>query len=144
VYRCFEHPRQLTASQRLWQVSGEILLDHARVEDQRTRPPGEVLLAHATGPQPFEEGSRELGTAVERHSFGRETQRGLNVRLEHWLYKIPRRLRSIFRRARVEQELDEELLVSAPALLTLVAVASCIAPAWRAAGVDPVHALRSE
>lgn len=31
------------------------------------------------------------------------------MRLEHWLYTIPLRVRSIFRRARVEQELDEEL-----------------------------------
>jgi hypothetical protein len=31
------------------------------------------------------------------------------MRLEHWLYTIPLRLRSMFRRAQVEQELDEEL-----------------------------------
>src|SRR5947209_4875638 len=31
------------------------------------------------------------------------------MRLEHWLYTIPLRLRSIFRRAQVEQQLDEEL-----------------------------------
>ncbi len=31
------------------------------------------------------------------------------MRLEHWLYTIPLRLRSIFWRAQVEQELDEEL-----------------------------------
>ena len=31
------------------------------------------------------------------------------MRLEHWLYAIPLRLRSLFRRSRVEQELDEEL-----------------------------------
>ena len=31
------------------------------------------------------------------------------MRLEHWFFTIPLRLRSIFRRARVEQELDEEL-----------------------------------
>jgi predicted permease len=31
------------------------------------------------------------------------------VRLEHWFYTIPLRMRSIFRRAQVEQELDEEL-----------------------------------
>jgi hypothetical protein len=28
---------------------------------------------------------------------------------EHWVYTIPLRLRSVFRRAEVEQELDEEL-----------------------------------
>jgi predicted permease len=31
------------------------------------------------------------------------------MRLEHWLYTIPLRLRSLFRRARIEDELDEEL-----------------------------------
>src|SRR5229473_1350867 len=31
------------------------------------------------------------------------------MRLEHWLYTLPLRVRSIFRRAQVEQELDEEL-----------------------------------
>jgi predicted permease len=31
------------------------------------------------------------------------------MRLEHWLYTIPLRLRSILRRAQLEQELDEEL-----------------------------------
>jgi hypothetical protein len=31
------------------------------------------------------------------------------VRLEHLLYTIPLKLRSLFRRQRVEQELDEEL-----------------------------------
>ena len=31
------------------------------------------------------------------------------MRIEHWLYSLPLRLRSLFRRARVEQDLDEEL-----------------------------------
>jgi hypothetical protein len=31
------------------------------------------------------------------------------MRLEHWLYTIPLRLRSIFRRTQIEEELDEEL-----------------------------------
>lgn len=31
------------------------------------------------------------------------------MRLEHWFYTIPLRVRSIFRRSKVEQELDEEL-----------------------------------
>src|SRR5437879_13282249 len=31
------------------------------------------------------------------------------MRPQHWLYTIPLRLRSLFRRPRVEQELDEEL-----------------------------------
>src|ERR1700693_580852 len=31
------------------------------------------------------------------------------MRIEHWLYALPLRLRSLFRRRQVEQELDEEL-----------------------------------
>jgi predicted permease len=31
------------------------------------------------------------------------------MRIEHWVYTIPLRIRSLFRRGRVEQELDEEL-----------------------------------
>ncbi len=31
------------------------------------------------------------------------------MRIEHWLYKLPLRLRSLFQRKRVEQDLDEEL-----------------------------------
>ena len=31
------------------------------------------------------------------------------MRLEHWLYKLPLRLRSLFHRGEVENELDEEL-----------------------------------
>jgi macrolide transport system ATP-binding/permease protein len=31
------------------------------------------------------------------------------MRLEHWFYALPLRLRSLFRRQRVEQDLDDEL-----------------------------------
>jgi hypothetical protein len=31
------------------------------------------------------------------------------MRMEHWLFEVPLRLRSLFRRQRVEQDLDEEL-----------------------------------
>ena len=31
------------------------------------------------------------------------------MRLEHWFYTMPLRLRSLFRRRQVEAELDEEL-----------------------------------
>src|SRR5215813_9760924 len=31
------------------------------------------------------------------------------MRIKHWFYTVPLRLRSIFRRSQVEQELDEEL-----------------------------------
>ena len=31
------------------------------------------------------------------------------MRIEHWIYALPLRLRSLFRRQRVESDLDEEL-----------------------------------
>jgi hypothetical protein len=31
------------------------------------------------------------------------------MRIEHWVYSIPLRPRSLFRRRRVEQDLDDEL-----------------------------------
>src|SRR6185369_13025351 len=31
------------------------------------------------------------------------------MRVEHWIYSIPLRLRSLFRRRRVEEDLDDEL-----------------------------------
>ncbi|HEY6402530.1 MAG TPA: permease prefix domain 1-containing protein, partial [Blastocatellia bacterium] len=31
------------------------------------------------------------------------------MRIKHWFYTVPLRLRSIFRRRQIEQELDEEL-----------------------------------
>ncbi len=31
------------------------------------------------------------------------------MRAEHWIYTLPLRVRSLFRRQQVEQELDEEL-----------------------------------
>jgi len=34
------------------------------------------------------------------------------MRLEQWFYAVPLRLRSLFSRRQVEQELDEELQVS--------------------------------
>ena len=31
------------------------------------------------------------------------------MRLEHWFYTVPLRLRSVFRRQQAEQDLDDEL-----------------------------------
>ncbi len=40
--------------------------------------------------------------------------------------------------------LDLVSFTLAPIVLLLVAVAACLLPAWRAAGVDPAEALRAE
>jgi ABC-type antimicrobial peptide transport system permease subunit len=39
---------------------------------------------------------------------------------------------------------DPLTLLAAAALLLLVAVAACVVPAWRAATIDPMRALRTE
>src|SRR5213078_2036570 len=39
----------------------------------------------------------------------RGAKRRLDMRPEHWLYTVPLRLRSLFRRAQTDRELDDEL-----------------------------------
>src|SRR5437762_1079800 len=39
----------------------------------------------------------------------RRAERRLEMRHEHWLYTVPLRLRSLFRWAQADQELDDEL-----------------------------------
>ena len=53
---------------------------------------------------------------VERHLVGGETERGVSagdkeaaMRPRHWMYTIPLRVRSLFRRTQADLELDEEL-----------------------------------
>jgi hypothetical protein len=41
------------------------------------------------------------------------------MRPEHWIYAIPLRLRSLFRWAQADQELDDEVLVSRRPCLSL-------------------------
>src|SRR6185436_14997143 len=76
---------------------------------ERKQPAREVLLVNQAGPQGTREGNGQLGALVVRHFAGCETQRGLIVSIERRLYTIRLRLRSLFRRDRVESELDEEL-----------------------------------
>ncbi len=50
-----------------------------------------------------------MGPPLGRHRGRDEFERGLSMNLARWSYVIPLRLRSLFRRQRVETELDEEL-----------------------------------
>jgi putative ABC transport system permease protein len=72
----------LAISQRLKQISGNIL----QVSDGSLYPALHILFRFA---------------CAKRKEDA--------MRFEHWIYTIPLRLRSLFRRRRVEQELDEEL-----------------------------------
>ena len=56
-------------------------------------------------------GDGELAAAVVRHLARRPALGGVEsaMRIEHWWFTAPLRLKSIFRRRRVESELDEEL-----------------------------------
>src|SRR5215469_7235491 len=50
-------------------------------------------------------------SSIEYGSYGGAAVRigGIGMRPEHWLYTVPLRLRSLFRRAQADQELDDEL-----------------------------------
>src|SRR5262245_29070943 len=50
-----------------------------------------------------------IGSASRAQSRAWCGWRGPDMRLQHWFYTIPLRLRSIFRHRQVEQDLDEEL-----------------------------------
>src|SRR5579884_1653739 len=53
-------------------------------------------------------GNRPTGTGCRMPSARSYASRSHNMRLEHWLYTIPLRLRSLFRQSQVERELAEE------------------------------------
>src|SRR5205823_5129633 len=59
---------------------------------------GGVLFASATGDEGRSDGRSEI-----------RVKEGWSMRPEHWLYTIPLRLRSLFRWAQADQELDDEL-----------------------------------
>src|SRR5689334_8266331 len=86
-------------------------LDPGGVEADREQPPRKVLRADAPGPPAARVGGRELAALVGRDLVPRAALGGLSnaMRLEHWRFTAPLRLRSIFRRGRVEDEMDEEL-----------------------------------
>src|SRR5437016_3655819 len=79
------------------------------MESDRQRPARQVLLPHPARPSRAGARSRELGTAGRRHLPGGPARRGVSMPAWRWLYRLPLRLRSLFQRSRVEQDLDEEL-----------------------------------
>jgi ABC-type lipoprotein release transport system permease subunit len=81
-----------------------------------------------------------------------------------WLYQVPLRLRSLFRKQNTEKELSEEIqfhvesqiaelynqsprdplsFLSAFVVLVIASLAACFVPAWRAARTDLLRALRN-
>src|SRR6266481_4386251 len=61
------------------------------------------------GRKPAEEHGRRFPYRQTRGGLSATRAQGGPMRPQHWLYTIPLRLRSLFRRRRVECELDEEL-----------------------------------
>src|ERR1019366_3974037 len=86
-------------------------LDHRRVEADREQPAREVLFAHSPRPKAAPVGGGELAAAVDRHLARRPPFRNIGsvMRMEHWWFTAPLRLKSILRGRHVERELDEEL-----------------------------------
>src|SRR5262249_1866039 len=68
----------------------------------------EVLRPGARGPPGARARVGQLGTALRRDLAGRSIEGGLDMRLLRLLYTVPLRLRSLFRRDRVEQDLEDE------------------------------------
>src|SRR5699024_6145258 len=66
--------------------------------------------ADPTRPEAARGGGRELAPALVRHLRRRPALGGMRLmRPAHWWYTAPLRIRSIFRRPRVESEMEEEL-----------------------------------
>src|SRR5258708_6122080 len=79
------------------------------MEGQREEPASEVLLTDAPRASSIAKGSGELDAALRRHLTSDAVEGGIMMRLVNWFYTFPLRLRSLFRRDRVERDLDEEL-----------------------------------
>src|SRR5207245_576531 len=71
----------------------------------------EILLAHPPRQKTTRIGSGELAAAIDRHLARHPALRNIGrvMRIEHWWFTAPLRLRSILRGRRVERELNEEL-----------------------------------
>src|SRR5438309_5858169 len=66
------------------------------------------------------------------------------MRVEHWLYTIPLRLRSLFRRKQVEQELDEELAFHLECRTTEEVAAGKSPEAARRAALKAMHGVEQQ
>src|SRR5215467_3109838 len=75
---------------------------------ERKQSARQVLFADSRGPQRIGKGIGELDSTGCRNHASRELARGMSVRFLRWFQIIPLRVRSVFRRDTVHQELDEE------------------------------------
>src|SRR5207237_9897416 len=83
--------------------------DHREVEEDRPRPPREILLAHSPRPRAPGRRSRELEEDFLGDHAGRAAEGGVAVSWRKWILVVPLRLRSLFLRRRVERDLQDEL-----------------------------------
>src|SRR2546425_4952027 len=83
--------------------AGAAGLDRGRMEAFGEPPAGKVLRPDTRWPKGAQQGSRAVGTSLGGDLPDRERC------VMRWLAKLRLRLRSLFLRSRVEQELHEEL-----------------------------------
>src|SRR5215831_17641385 len=79
------------------------------MEGQRKQPSRKILFPYPLGTETTRKGDRQLEPRLRRHLWDREAQRGMNMILEQWLYSLPVRFRSFFRRSQVDLEMQAEL-----------------------------------
>src|SRR2546425_9595465 len=83
---------------------------HAEAPVRRERPIGNrTLLAHTRGTQSRGSGSRQLGAPLGGYFPNRARSVGPKNEMSRWLAGLRVAVRSIVRRTRVEEELDEEI-----------------------------------
>src|SRR5262245_50754083 len=84
-------------------------LDSRRLENQRERPPRQVLFVDPAGPPRARTRSRRVEAARGRHLSCRAPDRGLSMPDARWIRQLALRVRTLILRDRVEQELDDEV-----------------------------------
>src|ERR1700758_4531280 len=84
-------------------------MDYCAVEVEWKQPSRQVLFADAAGTEAARKRGGQLAPALGRNLRDCEAQGGLNMTFPRWFYTLPLRLRSLFRREQVDQELRDEL-----------------------------------
>src|SRR5258708_2470191 len=84
-------------------------MDQRRVAAVGEQPARKVLFAPAPRTRRLGPRGGAVEPAVPGHLHDPQTAGGLTMRVEHWLYAVPRWFRAVVHRQDVERELDDEL-----------------------------------